>query len=101
MPEGDPRRSKGVPKDSKKSEKAPQSDPQARKKVNSLSKLGFVHRRNVLETPKPKVDYHYYTLGVFEILIIFKSNENMLKTMLLEPPGKPVLAWEREARLNE
>ena len=76
----------------KRSQKVPHIDTQALKKITTLSKLRFVHRRSVLEPPKPKGDYHYYTLGVFEILILPKSDENTVNTMLLETPGKPVLA---------
>ena len=32
--------------------------PKAKIKIDTFSKLGFVHRRNVFELPEPKVDYH-------------------------------------------
>ena len=88
LPKGSPRRSQGVPKEPKKLEKATQSDTQAPKKVDTLSKLGFVHRRSVFEPPKLKVDYHYYVFGTLEIIIFAKSDENTAPTMLLEPPCK-------------
>ena len=99
-PKGSPKVPQGVPKDSKKSEKTAQSDTQAQNKVDTFSKLGFVHRRNVFEPPKPKVDYHYYVFGTLEIIILVKSVENIAPAMLLEPPEKPVLAREREARFK-
>ena len=105
FPKEPPRRSQGVPKDLPRehqtSQKASKVDTQAKKKVDALSKLGFVHRRDVFEPPKPKVDYLYYVFGTLEILILVKSNENIAPAMLLEHAEKPVLAWEREARLNE
>ena len=70
-------------------------------KISTFSKLGFVHRRSVFEPPEPKVDYPYYVFGTFEILILVKSNETNINTMLLEPHRNPVLAWEREARFNK
>ena len=60
-----------------------------------------MHRRSVFEPPKPKVDYHYYVLGTLEILILVKSDETTVNTMLIEALEKPVLAWEREARFNK
>ena len=87
-----PKVPQGVPKDHKKSEKTFQSDTQAQNKVKTFFKLGFVHRRNVFEPPKPKVDYHYYVSVTLETLILVESHENTAPAMLLEPPGKPVLA---------
>ena len=46
-------------------------------KVNTLYKLGFVHRRNVFEPPEPKVDYPYYVFGTLEILILVKGAETI------------------------
>ena len=76
----------------KVSQKAPQSTHQAQKKVDTLSKLGFVHRRSVFEPPKPKVDYPYYVFGTLGKLIFPKCHENVVNTMLIELPNKPVLA---------
>ena len=49
----------------------------AKIKINTFSKLGFVHRRNVFEPPEPKVDYHYYVFGTLEILILVKGGETI------------------------
>ena len=51
-----------------------------------------MHRRSVFEPPKPKVDYPYYVFGTLEILIFSKCYENLVNTILFEPPEKPVLA---------
>ena len=91
-PKGFPKVPQGVPKDPKKTEKAPQSDTQAQNKVDTFSKPGFVHRRNVFEPPRLRFDDHPYTFDTLEKLILPKSNENTVNTMLLEPPRKPVLA---------
>jgi len=40
-------------------------------------------------------------LESFEILSFLESDENTAPATLLEPPKKPVLAREREARLKE
>ena len=96
MPKGNPRKSQGVPKESKKSQKGFQSDRQAQNKVDTFSKPGFVHRRNVFEPPRLRFDDHPYTFDTLEKLIFPKSDENAINTMLLEPPRKPVLARERE-----
>jgi hypothetical protein len=46
------------------SEWGPVTDaPKAKIKIDTFSKLGFVHRRNVFEPPEPKVDYPYYVFG--------------------------------------
>ena len=69
-----PKASQGVPKDFKSlPESIKKSTPgltRAKIKIDTFSKLGFVHRRSVLEPPKPKVDYPYYVLGTLEILIL-------------------------------
>ena len=91
-PKGSPKVPQGVPKDPKKSEKAPQSDTQAQNKVDTFSKPGFVHRRNVFEPPRLRFDDHPYTFDTLEKLIFPESDENTVNTMLLEPPRKPVLA---------
>ena len=97
-----PKVSQRLPKGLPKALQKPLRDPPGpTKKIGTFSKLGFVHRRSVFEPPKPKVDYPYYVLGTLEILILVKSHENIVNTMLLEPPKKPVLAWEREARLEQ
>jgi len=98
VPQGVPKAPKRRPKSTPKSTPGPTRD---KIKVSTFSKLGFVHRRGVFEPPKPKVDYHNYVLGTLEILILVKSSETTINTMLLEPPKKPVLAWEREARFNK
>ncbi len=90
LPKGSPRRSQGVLKEPKRSQKAAQSDHQAPKKVGTLSKLGFVHRRSVFETLKLKVDYLYYVFSSLEVLIFIKSHENTAPAMLLEPPWAPL-----------
>ena len=77
---------KGFPRDPKRPQKTPQSTPQVKKKVDTLSKLGFVHRRSVLEPPKLKVDYHYYTLGTLKVLTFSENDENTAPAMLLETP---------------
>ena len=76
----------------KVSQKAPQRPIQAQKKVDTLSKLRFVHRRSVFEPPKPKVDYPYYVFGTLGKLFFPKCHENVVNTMLIELPNKPVLA---------
>ena len=100
-PKGSPKVPQGVPKDPKKSEKAPQSDTQAQNKINTFSKLGFASRRNVFEPPWLRIGDHPYTFATLEIQIFPKTDENTGNTMLVDPPNKPALAWEREARLNE
>ena len=72
---------KGSPKNPQK-EKAPPGGytgllgpTRAKIKIDTFSKLGFVHRRNVFEPPEPKVDYLYYVFGTLEILILVKSDE--------------------------
>jgi hypothetical protein len=40
-----------------------QPQQRAKIKIDTFSKLGFVHRRSVFEPPEPKVDYHYYVFG--------------------------------------
>ena len=47
------------------------------RKVDTFSKLGFVHKRNVFEPPEPKVDYPYYVFGTLEILILVKGAETI------------------------
>jgi hypothetical protein len=103
--QSEPKAPQGVPKAPKRLPKSkPKSTPRptrAKIKIDTFSKLGFVHRRSVFEPPKLKVDYPYYVLGTLEILILVKSDETIINTMLLEPLKKPVLAWEREARFNK
>ena len=55
-------------------------------------KLGFVHRRNVFEPPRLRFDDLPYTFDTSGKLISPESDENIVNTMLLEPPRKPVLA---------
>ena len=85
-----PTSSPGVPKDIKRPPKStPKRDPgatQAKQKIHTISKLGFVDRRGVFEPPKLKVDYHYFVFGTLEPLILVKSLENDAPAMLLEPP---------------
>ena len=88
-PQGVPKAPKRPPKSTPKSTLGP---TRAKIKIDTFSKPGFVHRRSVFEVPKPKVDYLYYVLGTLERLLLVKSNENIVNTMLLEPPKKPVLA---------
>ena len=82
--------SQGVPKDPKRPPKSTlKSAPgatQAKNKIHTIPKLGFVDRRGVFEPPKPKVDYLYYVSGTLEIFILVKSVENTAPAMLLEPP---------------
>jgi hypothetical protein len=82
--QSDPKVPQGVPKDPKRPPKStPKSTPgptRAKIKINTFSKLGFVHRRSVFEPPKPKVDYLYYVLGTLEILILVKSDETIINT---------------------
>ena len=47
----------------------------AKIKIDTFSKLGFVHRRSVFEPPEPKVDYPYYVFGTLEIFILVKGDE--------------------------
>ena len=77
-----------MPKDPKKSEKAPQSDTQAQNKVDTFSKPGFVHRRSVFDPPRLRFGDHPYTFDTLEKLILPESDENTVNTMLLEPPNK-------------
>ena len=67
VPKGYPERPQGTPKDPKRLPKGtPKNTPrpsQDQKQIDTLSKLGFVHRRNVFKPPKPKADYPYYTFG--------------------------------------
>ena len=51
--------------------------PKAKIKIDTFSKLGFVHRRSVFEPPEPKVDYPYYVFGTLEILILVKGDETI------------------------
>ena len=85
VPQGVPEAPKRPPKSTPKSTLEP---TRAKIKINTFSKPGFVHRRSVFEVPKPKVDYPYYVLGTFEGPLLVKSNENIVNTMLLEPPKK-------------
>jgi len=57
-------------------QKATQEPPRQTKKIGTLSKLGFVDRRNVFELPKPKVDYAYYVVVTLETLL-FMTNETL------------------------
>jgi hypothetical protein len=82
VPQGVPKAPKRHPKRTPKSTQGPTRD---KIKVSTFSKLGFVHRRSVFEPPKPKVDYPYYVLGTLEILILVKSDETTVNTMLIEP----------------
>ena len=90
MAQSGPKVPKGVPKAPKRPPKStPKSTPgptRAKIKIGMFSKLGFVQRRSVFEPPKPKVDYPYYVLGTLEILILLKSDETTVNTMLIEPP---------------
>ena len=47
----------------KKREKREERRTRAKIKIDTFSKLGFVHRRSVFEPPEPKVDYPYYVFG--------------------------------------
>ena len=51
--------------------------PKAKIKIDTFSKLGFVHRRSVFEPPEPKVDYLYYVFGTLEIIILVKGDETI------------------------
>ena len=73
VPEGPPRCPKGLQKTPKKHPKEHPKTHKGSNKINTLSKLGFVHRRSVLEPPKPKVDYLYYTLGTLKSLMFTKK----------------------------
>ena len=52
--------------------------PKAKIKIDTFSKLGFVHTRSVFEPPKPKVDYLYYVFG---------------KTSKKHPPEATLASW--------
>ena len=79
--QSDPKAPQGVPKAPKRLPKSkPKSTPRptrAKIKIDTFSKLGFVHRRSVFEPPEPKVDYHYYVFGTLEILILVKGDETI------------------------
>ena len=88
-PQRAPKVSQRTPKES---QKASQSDHQAQKKVDTVSKLRFAGIYSVFEPPKLKVDYPYYVFGTLGKLFFPKCHENIVNTMLLELPKKPVLA---------
>ena len=52
----------------------------------------------VFEVPLCESPIIYYVFSTSKTLIFLKNNENLIIYYVLEPPKKPVLAWEREAR---
>ena len=75
VPQSKPKVTQGIPKAPKRAPKSTSKSTPGQNKFDAFSKLGFVHRRSVLEPPKPKVDYPYYVLGTLEILILAKGAE--------------------------